>query len=126
TRFDRTAAWDACHRLVSPSCIASALAMQLNPHQPKYPSSNLEPGLPLLIGTSTGGRSLLETFGTSDVIDKKEDHSNVVTAADSRSEEMIVRGIRRAYPGHSIIAEEAGCDLRESQFTWVVDPLDGT
>ena len=31
--------------------------MQLNPHQPTYPSSNLEPGLPLLIGTSTGGRS---------------------------------------------------------------------
>jgi len=57
TRSGRTAAWDACHRLVSPSCIASALAMQLNPHQPTYPSSNLEPGLPLLIGTSTGGRS---------------------------------------------------------------------
>jgi myo-inositol-1(or 4)-monophosphatase len=72
------------------------------------------------------GRTLLETFGTSDVIDKKGDHSNVVTAADSRSEEMIVRGIRSAYPSHSIIAEETGCDLRGSQFTWVVDPLDGT
>ncbi len=33
--------------------------MQLIPHQPKHPSSNLEPGLPLLIGTSTGGRSFL-------------------------------------------------------------------
>ena len=31
--------------------------MQFNPHQPTSPSSNLEPGLPLLIGTSTGGRS---------------------------------------------------------------------
>lgn len=72
------------------------------------------------------GRSLLETFGTSDVIDKKGDHSNVVTAADTRSEELIVRGIRSAYPSHSIIAEETGCDLRGSQFTWVVDPLDGT
>ncbi|MGD9759747.1 MAG: hypothetical protein AB7U71_19755, partial [Comamonas sp.] len=41
----------------SPSCIASALAMQLNFHQTRNPSSNLEPGLPLLIGTSTGGRS---------------------------------------------------------------------
>jgi hypothetical protein len=33
--------------------------MQLNPHQPKCTSSNLEPGLPLLIGTSTGGRSIV-------------------------------------------------------------------
>lgn len=72
------------------------------------------------------GRSLLETFGTSEVIDKKGDISNVVTAADSRSEELIVRGIRKAFPSHSIIAEETGCDLRGSPFTWVVDPLDGT
>ncbi len=28
------------------------------PHRPQNPSSNLEPGLPLLIGTSTGGRSI--------------------------------------------------------------------
>ena len=72
------------------------------------------------------GLSLLETFGTSDVIDKKGDNSNVVTAADLRSEELIVRGIRQTYPNHSIIAEETGCDLRDSPFTWVVDPLDGT
>ena len=39
--------------------------MQLNPHQPTYPSSNLEPGLPLLIGTSTGGRSVAATTQTT-------------------------------------------------------------
>lgn len=72
------------------------------------------------------GRSLLETFGTSQVVEQKGDFSNVVTAADARSEALIVRGIRKAYPDHSIIAEETGCDLRESPFTWVVDPLDGT
>ncbi len=74
----------------------------------------------------TAGVSLLETFGTSNPIGKKGDNSNIVTAADSRCEERIVRGIRSAYPDHSIIAEETGCDLRESPFTWVVDPLDGT
>jgi len=37
----------------------SALAMQLNPPQLRQPSSNLGLGLPLLIGTSTGGRSFL-------------------------------------------------------------------
>ncbi len=72
------------------------------------------------------GRSLLETFGTTNVMDTKGDHSNVVTAADVRSEALIVDGIRHAYPGHSIIAEETGCDLLPSPYTWVVDPLDGT
>ena len=33
TRSGRTAAWDACRLRVSPSCIASALAMQLDPHR---------------------------------------------------------------------------------------------
>ncbi len=41
TRSGHTAAWDACHRLVSPDCIASAPAMQLNSHQLRDPSSNL-------------------------------------------------------------------------------------
>lgn len=38
-------------------------ATDLPPHQPKHPSSNLEPGHPLLIGTSTGGRSSKRQFG---------------------------------------------------------------
>lgn len=59
-------------------------------------------------------------------VDKKGDNSSVVTAADTRSEGILVRGIRQRFSGHSIIAEEAGCDLRHSEYTWVVAPLDGT
>ena len=72
------------------------------------------------------GRSLLSTYGVAQEVAKKGDHSNVVTAADTRSEGIIVQGIRNRFPHHSIIAEETGCDLRDSEFTWVVDPLDGT
>lgn len=72
------------------------------------------------------GRSLLARYGAIQAADKKADHSNVVTAADMHSEDIIVQGIRKRFPGHSIIAEETGCDLRDSEFTWVVDPLDGT
>jgi myo-inositol-1(or 4)-monophosphatase len=71
------------------------------------------------------GRSLLEA-GNVQVVAKKGDNSNIVTAADSKSEALIVQGIRQKYPCHSIIAEETGCDIRESEFTWVIDPLDGT
>jgi len=72
------------------------------------------------------GRSILSTYGVGQGVEKKGDNNNVVTAADTRSEGIIVRGIRQKFPGHSIIAEEAGCDLRASEYTWVVDPLDGT
>ena len=72
------------------------------------------------------GQSLLGDFGrTADAV-KKSDLSNVVTAADLASERLIVQAIRQHQPTHSIIAEETGCDLRDSEFTWVVDPLDGT
>jgi myo-inositol-1(or 4)-monophosphatase len=72
------------------------------------------------------GASLLSTFGSERVIAKKGDHSNVVTAADTRSEALIVNGLRQAFPEHAIISEESGCELSASPYTWVVDPLDGT
>lgn len=72
------------------------------------------------------GVSLLADFGTEVSIGHKGDNSNIVTAADLRSEKLIVEGIRKNFPHHSIIAEETGCDLRQSEYTWVVDPLDGT
>jgi myo-inositol-1(or 4)-monophosphatase len=72
------------------------------------------------------GLLLLEQSGKVQVLAKKGDHSNIVTAADAASEALIVAGIRQQYPEHSIIAEETGCDLRSSEFTWVIDPLDGT
>ncbi|MFQ5504130.1 MAG: inositol monophosphatase family protein [Planctomycetota bacterium] len=55
----------------------------------------------------------------------------LVTRADRDSEELLVRGIRRAFPEHAILAEEgvaspAGEADRESSFCWVLDPLDGT
>ena len=34
--------------------------------------------------------------------------------------------IRRGFPGHNIISEEAGYIDNNSEYTWVIDPLDGT
>src|SRR5262245_45903025 len=72
------------------------------------------------------GQVLLGHFGGTVGAVQKSDLSNVVTAADLASEQAIVRAIRQRHPTHSIIAEETGCDLRDLEFAWVVDPLDGT
>jgi myo-inositol-1(or 4)-monophosphatase len=56
----------------------------------------------------------------------KENQSSIVTEADVASERCIVQKIQRSFPGHRIISEEIGLLETKSDFTWVVDPLDGT
>jgi myo-inositol-1(or 4)-monophosphatase len=53
--------------------------------------------------------------------------TNLVTEVDLASEELIVSRIRRAFPDHAILAEEAQ-PVRPSGRapTWIIDPLDGT
>jgi myo-inositol-1(or 4)-monophosphatase len=51
---------------------------------------------------------------------------NLVTEADLEAEELIVSGIRKAFPNHSILAEEKHKDTRTGEFCWIIDPLDGT
>jgi len=56
----------------------------------------------------------------------KGDLSNVLTEADLASEALIRREIRHAFPGHAVMAEEAGYAPGAASTTWIVDPLDGT
>lgn len=52
--------------------------------------------------------------------------SDWVTAVDHASEKTILQVIRRAFPEHSIRAEESGLCRRQGPWEWMVDPLDGT
>jgi myo-inositol-1(or 4)-monophosphatase len=52
--------------------------------------------------------------------------ADMVTDVDRRAEEIILDGIRRAYPDHAVLAEESGKTEARSDYRWVVDPLDGT
>lgn len=71
------------------------------------------------------GKVLLRHFGKLKQIRLKDDDS-VVTEADTHAERLIRAAIRRAWPGHRILGEEEGLDESKSEFTWVIDPLDGT
>jgi myo-inositol-1(or 4)-monophosphatase len=48
------------------------------------------------------------------------------TEVDVRAEQAIIETIHKAYPNHSIIAEESGIDEKDAEYTWLIDPLDGT
>jgi myo-inositol-1(or 4)-monophosphatase len=52
-----------------------------------------------------------------------------VTEVDKACEKLIVKGIRKAFPAHSIVGEEGGAQGPEAAgapYTWFIDPLDGT
>ncbi len=51
---------------------------------------------------------------------------DIVTEADLKAEEIIISQIRKDFPEHSIFSEEKGKDTKESEYCWIVDPLDGT
>lgn len=52
--------------------------------------------------------------------------NDFVTQVDKLSEEIIIAEIQKAYPKHSILAEESGETNPGSDFIWIIDPLDGT
>lgn len=58
--------------------------------------------------------------------DTKTSPTDVVTAADRASEELLVQGIRAARPGDGILGEEGADDPGTTGVRWVVDPIDGT
>src|SRR5205085_9889324 len=51
---------------------------------------------------------------------------DLVTEADRRSEQLIVGRIRELWPGHDIMGEEGTRTALGSEWTWFVDPVDGT
>ncbi len=50
----------------------------------------------------------------------------IVTDMDLRSQKIIVSTIRKFVPEHNILSEEDVEINKESVFTWIIDPLDGT
>lgn len=73
------------------------------------------------------GRTIRPYF-RSDRLDihSKLNEADIVTAADKASEAIIVKSIKHLYPSHSILSEEMGAENHDSEYRWVIDPLDGT
>ncbi|MGA9914626.1 inositol monophosphatase family protein [Paraburkholderia sp.] len=56
----------------------------------------------------------------------KKQHNDFVTEVDKASEAAIIDTLTTAYPDHAILAEESGQSDNESEYQWIIDPLDGT
>ena len=49
-----------------------------------------------------------------------------VTVADKEAERRMRAAIRQAYPDHGILGEEFGAENLDAEYSWVLDPIDGT
>ena len=59
-------------------------------------------------------------------IDRKQ-RNDFVSEVDRQAEAEIIAVLRKAYPDHAILAEESGEQGQQnSEFKWIIDPLDGT
>ena len=58
-------------------------------------------------------------------IEIKDDESPV-TLADKETEQVLREKIRKEYPHHGILGEEYENEKIDSEFLWVLDPIDGT
>ncbi|UCD27303.1 MAG: inositol monophosphatase [Planctomycetota bacterium] len=72
------------------------------------------------------GKVILSLFQQDQTIQTKGKAYNLVTEADIKSEEAIVSTIKESFPDHAFLAEETGKSTGESEYMWVIDPLDGT
>jgi myo-inositol-1(or 4)-monophosphatase len=70
------------------------------------------------------GKIMRENFTLGMKKEWKSDNTPL-TVTDTAINQLVIETISKAYPTHSVIGEEAS-NLKESEYAWVCDPVDGT
>jgi fructose-1,6-bisphosphatase/inositol monophosphatase family enzyme len=78
-----------------------------------------------IAAAKAAGYIQLHRYGKSQRVDCAMRH-DIKIEVDSLCERVIIDRIKAGFPEHSIITEESGGDKNESEYVWIVDPLDGT
>jgi len=104
-----------------------------DPALPRDATSKTVPQHPLVnIGIRAARRAALVITRSLNRLDSLEVSSkgrnDFVTDVDRQAEQEIIAAIRQVYPDHGILAEESGASAASGrdEFTWIIDPLDGT
>lgn len=88
--------------------------------------SNFEP---FIIELSKAAEKVaMKYYRKAYIIQNKNSFGNFdpVSIADKESEKAVRLLINTTYPSHGIIGEEFGCENKNNEYVWVIDPIDGT
>jgi myo-inositol-1(or 4)-monophosphatase len=80
----------------------------------------------LLDAVKAGAAQMQHFFNGNFNISSKDGLNDLVTEADHASEKAIIDVIQKTYPNHFILCEETGEIKAESEYKWIIDPIDGT
>lgn len=89
----------------------------------------LSPTINVMIkAAEKAARSLVRDFGEVEQLQvSRKGPGDFVSAADHRSEEIIFSELSKARPDYGFLMEERGkAGNNDSEYRWIVDPLDGT
>jgi myo-inositol-1(or 4)-monophosphatase len=80
----------------------------------------------LIEATRAGAEQLVHFYDKEYTVSHKEGVNNLVTEADHASEKAIINAIKQNFPTHFILSEETGELKQDSEYKWIIDPIDGT
>ncbi len=80
----------------------------------------------LIQAANAGAAELKKFFNGEFTISNKEGVNNLVTQADFASDKAIRQVIKAAFPDHGILSEESDEKFSDSEYKWIIDPIDGT
>ena len=80
----------------------------------------------LIKAAEAGGKVLKSYFHGEFKVSSKSGINDLVTEADLASEKVIIGIIKESFPDHFILSEEAGEIKMDSEYKWLIDPIDGT
>ena len=76
--------------------------------------------------THAGADQLKKYFNGTFTISNKEGINNLVTQADFAADKAIREVINKNFPEHGIVSEEDVEVVSDSDYKWIIDPIDGT
>jgi myo-inositol-1(or 4)-monophosphatase len=112
--------------LLSPSASPAGLLL----FNSQFMSPNLHPMINVAVKAARAAGSIINraALDIESVRVSQKKANDFVTEVDQAAEQAIIETLLTAYPGHGIWAEESGKahGAQDSEFVWIIDPLDGT
>jgi myo-inositol-1(or 4)-monophosphatase len=86
----------------------------------------MQPTLDFIKQIALDAGEILQQMAGGELGIEHKSKKDLVTLADRAAEDFIIGSLRKAFPDHTINAEESGHLAGESDHQWYIDPLDGT
>jgi myo-inositol-1(or 4)-monophosphatase len=82
----------------------------------------------MTMAAEKAGRAMIRDFNELEHLQvSKKSLGNFVSTADHRSERILVQELQKARPSYGFLLEESGTiESSNSEYRWIIDPLDGT